>query len=354
AADGDASEPDDTYDAHDDDDYLAHDSDLPPVPPFDEEDPLDSQDSSADAETAPPTHCPVDPPSTQYDRRGSKRSLDDEDDSDDVKEHPRRSKRLMTLAQRYSEGFSMAVVDMCFLVEGTPRNYNEAVEGPEASKWTKAIDEELAALNDYGTWEETDVVPKCALDTTWVFKIKTDKDGNVARRKARLVIRGYMQIPGVDFGDTYAPVTRVNSMRCVLAIAASRDYEIKQFDVDTAFLNPAIDYEIYIKRPQGSKATTRYLKLLKSLYGLRQSPRCWNKLLDKTLKTFGYVAAPSDPCLYIYNSGDAYLVVYVDDLVLCARDMGIVCKFEDFIETKFAIKKLGDLNFFLGVTVSRD
>ncbi|KAH9090716.1 hypothetical protein LEN26_018851 [Aphanomyces euteiches] len=260
----------------------------------------------------------------------------------------------MTLAQRYSKGFSMAVVDMCFLVEGTPRNYNEAVEGPEASKWTKAIDEELAALNDYGTWEETDVVPKCALDTTWVFKIKTDKDGNVARRKARLVIRGYMQIPGVDFGDTYAPVTRVNSMRCVLAIAASRDYEIKQFDVDTAFLNPAIDYEIYIKRPQGSKATTRYLKLLKSLYGLRQSPRCWNKLLDKTLKTFGYVAAPSDPCLYIYNSGDAYLVVYVDDLVLCARDMGIVCKFEDFIETKFAIKKLGDLNFFLGVTVSRD
>ncbi|KAH9151647.1 hypothetical protein AeNC1_019293, partial [Aphanomyces euteiches] len=133
-----------------------------------------------------------------------------------------------------------------------------------------------------------------------------------------------MQIPGVDFGDTYAPVARVNSMRCVLAIAASRDYEIKQFDVDTAFLNPAIDYEIYIKRPQGSKATTRYLKLLKSLYGLRQSPRCWNTLLDKTLKTFGFVAAPSDPCLYIYNSGDAYLVVYVDDLVLCARDMGIV------------------------------
>ncbi|KAH9102941.1 hypothetical protein AeMF1_020611, partial [Aphanomyces euteiches] len=244
AADGDASEPDDTYDAHDDDDYLAHDSDLPP--------------------TAPPTHCPVDPPSTQYDRCGSKRSLDDEDDSDDVKEHPRRSKRLMTLAQRYSKGFSMAVVDMCFLVEGTPRNYNQAVEGPEASKWTKAIDEELAALNDYGIWEETDVVPKRALDTTWVFKIKTDKDGTVARRKARLVIRGYMQIPGVDFGDTYAPVARVNSMRCVLAIAASRDYEIKQFDVDTAFLNPAIDYEIYIKRPQGSKATTRYLKLLKS------------------------------------------------------------------------------------------
>ncbi|KAH9110398.1 hypothetical protein AeMF1_014782, partial [Aphanomyces euteiches] len=163
-----------------------------------------------------------------------------------------------------------------------------------------------------------------------------------------------MQIPGVDFGDTYAPVARVNSMRCVLAIAASRDYEIKQFDVDTAFLNPAIDYEIYIKRPQGSKATTRCLKLLKSLYGLRQSPRCWNTLLDKTLKTFGFVAAPSNPCLYIYNSGDAYLVVNVDDLVLCARDMGIVGKFEDFIETKFAIKKLGDLNFFLGVTVSRD
>ncbi|KAF0730908.1 hypothetical protein Ae201684_011790 [Aphanomyces euteiches] len=295
-ADGDASEPDDTYDAHDDDDYLAHDSDLPPVPPFDEEDPLDSQDSSADAETAPRTHCPVDPPSTQYDRRGSKRLLDDEDDSDDVKQHPSRSKRLMTLAQRYSEGFSMAVVDMCFLVEGTPRNYNEAVEGPEASKWTKAIDEELAALIDYGTREETDVVPKRALDTTWVFKIKTDKDGNVARRKARLVIRGYMHIPGVDFGDTYAPVARVNSMRCVLAIAAT------------------IDYEIYIKRPQGSKATTRYLKLLKSLYGLRQSPRCWNTLLDKTLKTFGFVAAPSDPCLYIHNSGDAYLVVYVDDL----------------------------------------
>ncbi|KAH9150780.1 hypothetical protein AeRB84_006443 [Aphanomyces euteiches] len=200
------------------------------------------------AETVPPTRYPDDPPPAQYDRRGSKSSLDDDDDSEDVKEHPRRSKRLMTLAQRYSEGFSMAVVDMCFLVEGTPRNYNEAVKGPEASKWTKAIDEELAALNDYGTWEETDVVPKRALDTTWEFKIKTDKDGNVARRKASLVIRGYMQIPGVDFGDTCAHVARVNSMRCVLAIAASRDYEIKKFDVDSAFLNPAIDYEIYIKK----------------------------------------------------------------------------------------------------------
>ncbi|KAH9127908.1 hypothetical protein LEN26_009187 [Aphanomyces euteiches] len=185
------------------------------------------------AETVPPTRYPDDPPPAQYDRRGSKRSLDDDDDSEDVKEHPRRSKRLMTLTQRYSEGFSMAV---------------EAVKGPEASKWTKAIDEELAALNDYGTWEETDVVPKRALDTTWEFKIKTDKDGNVARRKASLVIRGYMQIPGVDFGDTCAPVARVNSMRCVLAIAASRDYEIKKFDVDSAFLNPAIDYEIYIKK----------------------------------------------------------------------------------------------------------
>ncbi|KAH9141602.1 hypothetical protein AeRB84_009111 [Aphanomyces euteiches] len=113
-------------------------------------------------------------------------------------------------------------------------------------------------------------------------------------------------------------------------------------------------WDIYIHRPQGCQTGSRFLKLKKSLYGLKQSPRCWNSLLDKTLRSFGFTPTPSDPCIYVLHNGDAYIVVYVDDLILCASSLGLVTKFEQFMDSKFSIKKLGDLEFCLGVQISRD
>ncbi|KAF0728454.1 hypothetical protein Ae201684_013816 [Aphanomyces euteiches] len=163
-----------------------------------------------------------------------------------------------------------------------------------------------------------------------------------------------MQVEGIDFDQTHAPVARITAIRAVLALSASKDLEIFQYDVDTAFLNADIDVDIYIRRPQGCSSGTPILKLKKSLYGLRQSPRCWNSLLDSTLKQFGFKPAASDPCIYVYGHMEAYIIVYVDDLILCAKTKPFVKKFESFLASKFSIKQLGELGFCLGVAIQRD
>ncbi|KAH9155528.1 hypothetical protein AeRB84_002517 [Aphanomyces euteiches] len=323
------------FDDHADDDFEG-------VPPFEEVDPSPSGglDGVANDES----------------RRGYKRSRSDddlEDSTDDATSALRRSNRRIVRPRRF-EDFALSVVDLCLSLQDTPRTIEQALSGPEANQWRQAIDSELHSLKLHGTWEDTTDSPTRSLDTTWVFRRKLDQNGRVVKYKARLVIKGYMQVEGIDFDQTHAPVARITAIRAVLALSASKDLEIFQYDVDTAFLNADIDVDIYIRRPQGCSSGTPILKLKKSLYGLRQSPRCWNSLLDSTLKQFGFKPTASDPCIYVYGHMEAYIIVYVDDLILCAKTKPFVKKFESFLASKFSIKQLGELGFCLGVAIQRD
>src|SRR3954469_15792040 len=140
-----------------------------------------------------------------------------------------------------------------------------------------------------------------AVECKWIFKKKTDVDGNVTVYKARLVAEGFRQIQGVDYDETFSPVAKLKSVRIMLAIAAYYDYEIWQMDVKTAFLNGHIDEELYMMQPKGfvdPKDAVKGCKLERSIYGLKQKSRSWNKQFDQEIKRFGFIQNNQEACVY--------------------------------------------------------
>ncbi|KAH9174145.1 hypothetical protein AeNC1_017689, partial [Aphanomyces euteiches] len=130
-----------------------------------------------------------------------------------------------------------------------------------------------------------------ALKGKWVWKAKYHADRSLERFKARLCLKGYLQIAGVDFTDTYAPVLRLDSLRLLCALIATLDLETAQLDVKTAFLNGDLDEDIYMDQPERYQVegkTNMVCKLNKSIYGLKQAPRQWNKKLNNCLLAMGF------------------------------------------------------------------
>ena len=158
-----------------------------------------------------------------------------------------------------------------------------------------------------------------AIGSKWVFRVKHNADGSVERCKARLVAQGCSQKHGVDYDETFSPVVRFESLRTVIGLSVKQGLKLHQIDVTTAFLNGDLDEEVYMRQPEGFIVKGQehlVCKLNKSLYGLKQSPRCWNYVLDEHLKSF--VQTPSDPCIYVSDddSNPFVIAVYMDDIVL--------------------------------------
>ena len=136
-----------------------------------------------------------------------------------------------------------------------PTTYKEAITCPEKEKWIAAMDKELKSLQDTGTYKIVKLPPgQKTVGTKWVYKIKYTAAGEVERYKARLVVKGFTQKKGIDFDETYAPVTRLTSIRMLLAIAASQGLDIATLDVDSAYLHGDIDHKIYLKFPEGFRS----------------------------------------------------------------------------------------------------
>lgn len=150
-----------------------------------------------------------------------------------------------------------------------PRSFSEAVNGSESKQWKAAISEELESLKEKGVFRPITHIPHgiSPIGSRWVFTIKSD-----GRFKAKLVAKGFNQIQGIDFFDTYAPTLRMDSLRILLAVAAFQNWEIHQIDVKTVYLEGDLHEEIFMKCPEGIEGT-KYVKVEKSLYGLRQSGR---------------------------------------------------------------------------------
>jgi len=132
----------------------------------------------------------------------------------------------------------------------TPNTYLDAIQSPQADKWTVAMHEEYSALMNNNTWELRPLPPgRKAIATRWIFKLKYTADGEVDRYKARWVAKGFSQQYGINYNETFAPVMRMENLRLLLAIATTLDLEIKQVDVNSAFLQADLDEEIYITQP---------------------------------------------------------------------------------------------------------
>lgn len=186
-------------------------------------------------------------------------------------------------------------------VSKEPRNYEEVKRSKEKENWLFAMKEEIDSLEQNKTWVLVDE-PKGRkfLDNKWIFKIKRNLDGSVERYKARLVIRGFGQINGIDYGETYSPVVRYSSVRMILALAVKKGMMFKQFDIKTAFLYGELKEDIFMWQPDGfNDGTKKVCKLIKSLYGLKQSPRCWNEPFVRFIEEFGFEANTADSCVFI-------------------------------------------------------
>ena len=136
------------------------------------------------------------------------------------------------------------------MLEDEPQSFKEAMSTPEAPLWKKAVNSEIESILQNHTWELVDLPLGCKpLGYKWIFKRKMKADGSIDKYKARLVVKGYKQKEGVDYFNTYSPVTRITSIRMLIAIAALHNLEIHQMDVKTAFLNGELDEEIYMEQP---------------------------------------------------------------------------------------------------------
>ncbi len=201
----------------------------------------------------------------------------------------------------------------------TPKSFEEAAEHVE---WQKAMTEEYEALTANKTWELTELPrDRKAIKNKWVYKIKQNADGSIARYKARLVAKGFTQKEGIDFNETFAPVVKITTLRTMLALATLKSYNVKQMDISIAFLHADVEEELYMEQPKGFEQSGKeqlVCRLKKSLYGLKQSGRNWNRTLDSWLRAYGMTVSQVDPCLYTKKTQEnefLALATYVNDII---------------------------------------
>ena len=221
--------------------------------------------------------------------------------------------------------------------------------------------DEIDALEDNGTWSVVSLpVGKHAVGCKWVFKIKYNADGSVERYKARLVAKGYTQQEGIDYMDTFAPVSKLLTVKLLLALASINGWFLYQLDVNNAFLHGDLDEEVYMTIPPGYSHTggtvsNAVWRLHKSLYGLKQASRQWYAKFSNTLLANNFKQSATDHSLFIKNSGNTFLalLVYVDDIIIASNCAKAVQDLKDTLERNFKLKDLGNLRFFLGLEVAR-
>lgn len=237
-----------------------------------------------------------------------------------------------------------------------PQTLQEAMESDDASQWTTAINEELNSLEENNTWILVNR-PKNqnVISNRWVLKIEYKSDGTIDKYKARLVIRGFSQKEGVDFHEIYPPVLKYNTVRAVLAIVAAEDLHIKQFDIKTAFLYGELEETIFMKQPLGFEIDDRVCLLKKSLYGLKQAPRQWNKRIHDFFTAYNLTQSEADACLYytICNNNKLYVILYVDDGIICGDNSSQINNFLYKLKAEFKVKS-SESEFFVGMLIKGD
>jgi len=238
-----------------------------------------------------------------------------------------------------------------------PEGYEEAKHNPE---WQKAMQEEIYMIEKNCTWELVDrPSSKNVIGVKWIFRTELNADSTINKYKARLVVKGYAQIYGVDYSDTFAPVARMDTIRFLFVVAAHRNWKVFQLDVKSAFLNGILQEEIYVEQPAGfvtqGKEDKVYL-LKKALYGLKQAPRAWYGRIDDYLTGSGFQKSLSEATLYVKRINDDVLIIslYVNDLLVTGSNTVQVAEFKLNMMQVFEMTNLGLMSFFLGMEIMQN
>ena len=236
----------------------------------------------------------------------------------------------------------------------------EALNSEEREEWLVAIEAELRNILDYDVVEKTTPHPDDKpLRAKIVLNRKRGPDGAIVRYKARLVALGCGQRPGKDYGETFAPVCREETIRVLLHVAASKGLHTHQLDIDAAYLNAPLQERIVIEMPRMFRSRfcgpNETLRLKKALYGLKQAGSAWYAEIRKTLKELGWTQGKVDPCLFtrMEDSETEYLALYVDDIVLATPSKERTQAIKGELGSRFALKDVGDLQNLLGMHIVR-
>lgn len=270
----------------------------------------------------------------------------------------RRSGRQITKPTYLNDYVLLAEIEgeqLLMMVNEEPWDFNEASKSKE---WRNACEEEIFSINKNKTWSLVDLPLNVKpIGLKWVFKLKRNSDGTINKHKARLVAKGYVQKHGIDFDEVFAPVARIETVRLIIALAASNSWEVHHLDVKTAFLHGDLKEDVYVTQPEGfvtKESKGKVYKLHKALYGLRQAPRAWNTKLNEILIKFQKCS--KEPSLYRKQEGENILVVavYVDDLLVTGSNLGMIIEFKKGMAGRFEMSDLGRLTYYLGIEVSQE
>ncbi|KAK0575613.1 hypothetical protein LWI29_003738 [Acer saccharum] len=242
----------------------------------------------------------------------------------------------------------------CYTSQIEPKKVEEALND---EFWVLAMQEELNQFERNEVWT---LVPRPkttnVIGTKWIFRNKSDEDGNIVRNKARLVTQGYSQIEGIDFEETFAPVARLESIRLLLSIFCVHKFKLHQMDVKSAFLNGFLQEEVFVEQPKGfmdAHHPNHVYRLKKALYGLKQAPRAWYERLTQFLVDNNYTRGSVDKTLFIKRDNDELFIaqIYVDDIVFGSTNNTKVQQFVDVMSLEFEMSLVGELSYFLGLQI---
>nr|GEY96145.1 putative reverse transcriptase, RNA-dependent DNA polymerase, Gag-polypeptide of LTR copia-type [Tanacetum cinerariifolium] len=193
-----------------------------------------------------------------------------------------------------------------------------------------AMNNEMEALNKNRTWIITDLPSnRKPIGCKWIYKIKYKSNDEIERYKARLVAKGYSQREGIDYDETFSPVVKMTTVRCLIALVVKNKWNMYQLDVNNAFLYGELEEDVYMTLPEGyfSKSKTNVCKLVKSLYGLKQAPRKGNEKLVLVLSEHGFLQSVNDNSIFIDGNLFVALLIYVDEIVITGNDYVEINKF---------------------------
>lgn len=235
-------------------------------------------------------------------------------------------------------------------ITNTPETFEDAMNQSDRDKWIDAINTELRAMEEFGVWKLVDIPDnKNVIDTTWTFKRKP------TGCRARLVAKGFQQTYGIDYKEIYSPVAKLSTIRTAFSIAVVNGWSIDHLDVITAFLHSLLKEEIFIKIPKGHPLygkANKCLRLIRAIYGLKQSANEWNKLLKEFMLSIGLNVSCADDCLFIGE--DVVVIVYVDDIIIMGKNQNVIDRIKSLIKKRFKVRDLGAIKNFLNINIEYD
>ncbi|CAI7890090.1 unnamed protein product [Closterium sp. NIES-54] len=222
-----------------------------------------------------------------------------------------------------------------------------------------AMEEEIHSLIGMGTWELVEH-PRGVniMKNRWVLTTKYRIDDTVEREKSRLVVKGFTQVCGADYDETYYPVSSYVTLRIFLSIVAVLDLNLMQLDMKNAFLQSKLDRVLYMYQPDYfNNGTGRVCKLLKSLYWLKQSPLLWYRALNGVLLGAGWKKSQVDEALYFKaseNGVNCWVLVYVDDMLAASSSPAMLNELKGLLEAAFELREISPIVKYLGLEIVRD